>query len=123
MGRVLIPTPGVYSAAIPLGKGSTVNYLVFFDGTSISMFRVYAQHTLHYTHIKSHHTLRKSRPLWPAMIDDIAPTHERWKLVKTYQSVLPQKRTVVADVCGKTYSKNAMKRSRKTVTDVINTTK
>ena len=32
-GRGLIPTPGCYSAAIPLGKGLTVHYLVFCDGT------------------------------------------------------------------------------------------
>ena len=60
-------------------------------------------HALHCTHVKSHLTLRKkSRPLWPVMIDDSA--HERRKLVKTYQNVLPQKRTVVAEVCKETYS-------------------
>ena len=38
--------------------------------------------------------------------DDSAPIHERRKLVKTYKNVLPQKRIVVAKVCGETYSKN-----------------
>ena len=33
LGRSLIPTPGALSAAITLGKGSTVHYLVFSDGT------------------------------------------------------------------------------------------
>ena len=37
------------------------------------------------------------------MMDDGAPTHERRKIVKTYKSVLPQKLTVVAEVCGETY--------------------
>ena len=32
-GRGSIPTPGAHSAAIPLGKGFTVHYLVFSDGT------------------------------------------------------------------------------------------
>ena len=39
------------------------------------------------------------------MMDDIPPTHERRKLVKTYKNGLPQKRTIVAKVCGETYSK------------------
>ena len=34
------------------------------------------------------------------MMDDSAPTHERRKLVKTYKNMLPQKRTVAAEVCG-----------------------
>ena len=32
-GRDLIPSPSTYSAAIPLGKGLTVHYLYFSDGT------------------------------------------------------------------------------------------
>ena len=32
-GRGLIPAPGVCSAAIPLGEGLAVHYLVFSDGT------------------------------------------------------------------------------------------
>ena len=32
-GRGSITTPGVNSAAISLGKGITVHYLVFLDGT------------------------------------------------------------------------------------------
>ena len=43
------------------------------------------------------------------MMDDSAPIHERRKLVKTYKNVLPQKRIVVAKVCGETYSKNDKK--------------
>ena len=31
--RGWIPTPGVYSAAISLGNGLTLHYLVFSDGT------------------------------------------------------------------------------------------
>ena len=37
--------------------------------------------------------------------------------------VFPQIRTVVAEVCGETYSKNVVKWSRKMATDVINPTK
>ena len=55
-------------------------------------------------------------------MDDDAPTHKRRRLVKTYQNVLPQKRTVVAEVCRETYSKKKKKKikrcSRKTATDV-----
>ena len=47
---------------------------------------------------------KKGRPLWPVMMDDSAPMHERRKLVKTYRNVLPPKRIVVAKVCGETYS-------------------
>ena len=43
--------------------------------------------------------------MWPVMMDDSAPTHERRKLVITYKNVLPRKRTVVAKVSGETYSK------------------
>ena len=67
-------------------------------------------HTLQCTHVKPHLTLqKKSRPLWPVMMEDSAPTHERRKLVKTYKNVLPRKRTVVAEVSGETYSKNCNK--------------
>ena len=44
------------------------------------------------------HSLKKNRPLWPVMMDDNAPTHERRKLVKTYKNVFPRKQTVVAEV-------------------------
>ena len=44
------------------------------------------------------------------MMDDSAPIHESRKLVKTYKNVLPQKRIVVAKVCGETYSKNDKKK-------------
>ena len=33
LGQRLIPTPSVYFAAIPLGKGLSVHYLVFSDGS------------------------------------------------------------------------------------------
>ena len=42
-----------------------------------------------------------------------APTHKRRKLVKTYKNVLPQKRIVVAEVCGETYSKSDKKMQNK----------
>ena len=59
----------------------------------------------HYTASKiPSHSLKKSRPMWPVMMDVIAPTHKRRKLVKTYQNVLLQKRTVVAEVSEETYS-------------------
>ena len=62
---------------------------------------------------------KKSRPLWPMMKDDSASIHVRRKLVKTYKNVLPRKRTMVAKVCGETYSKKMIKRwSRKTATNV-----
>ena len=47
---------------------------------------------------------KKSRPLWPVMMDASALTHKKRKLVKTYKNVFPQKWTVVAEVCGETYS-------------------
>ena len=43
------------------------------------------------------------------MMDDNAPTQGRRKLDKTYNNVLPVKRIVVAEVCGKTYSKDDRK--------------
>ena len=64
-------------------------------------------HSLHCTHVKSHLTKRvESRPLWPVMIGNSPPTHERRKLVKTYRkNVLPRKETVVTEVRGQTYPK------------------
>ena len=64
--------------------------------------------TLHTRKIPSHSS-KKSRRLWPVMMDDSAPIHERRKLVKIYKNVLPQKRTMVAKVCGETYSKKWLK--------------
>ena len=52
---------------------------------------------------------KKSRPLWPVMMDYSAPIHERRKLVKTYKNMLPRKRIVVAKGCRETYSKNDKK--------------
>ena len=45
-------------------------------------------------------------PLWLVMMDDSTQTQERMKPVKTYKNVHPQKQTLVAEVCGETYSKN-----------------
>ena len=42
--------------------------------------------TLH-THKIPSHSSKKSRPLWPVMMDDNAPTQERRKLVKTYKDI------------------------------------
>ena len=39
------------------------------------------------------------------MMDDSVPTQERRKLVKTFKNVLPQKQTVVAEVCWETHLK------------------
>ena len=64
--------------------------------------------TLHTRKIPSHSS-KKSRPLWPMMMDDSAPTHTRRKLVKTYKNVIPQKRTMVAYVCGRPTPKNDKK--------------
>ena len=69
-------------------------------------------HTSYCTHITINipsHSSKNSRPLWPVMMDDSAPTHERRKLVKAYKNMLPRKQTVVAEVCGETYSKNIIK--------------
>ena len=91
-GRGSIPTHGVYSAVIPLGKGLTVHYLVFSDlRIRLQTDSPISVHTSHYTHVK--------------MMDDSTPTHNQRKLVKTYKNVLPQKWTVVAEGCGETYSK------------------
>ena len=43
------------------------------------------------------------------MMDDSVPKQERKKLVKTYKNVLPRIWTVVAKVCGETYSKKSDK--------------
>ena len=47
------------------------------------------------------------------MMDDSALTNERKKFVKTYKNVRLQKRTVVAVVCGETYSKKVIKIDQK----------
>ena len=73
---------------------------------------VCAQITLHTRKIPSHSS-KKSRPLWPVMIDDNTPTHESRKLVKTYKNLLPRKRILVAEVCGETYFKNDKKMEKK----------
>ena len=86
--------------------------------------------THHTAHITLHtckipfHSSKRSWLLWPVMMDESAPTHERRKLVKTYKKcVLPQKRTVAAKVSRETYYKNDKKKDRvkkKTVTNVKN---
>ena len=57
---------------------------------------------LHCTHVKSQ--LKKSRHLWPVMMDDHAPTHERRKRVTTYKKCVLRKQIVVVEVSGETYS-------------------
>ena len=64
--------------------------------------------TLHTPKIPSHSS-KKSRPLWPIMMYDNAPTHERRKLVKTYKNMFPRKQIVVDEVCGEPYSKDDKK--------------
>ena len=44
---------GIYSAVIPLGKGLTVHYLVFLDGTQNRRSGVCAHITLHTRKIQS----------------------------------------------------------------------
>ena len=74
-------------------------------------------HTFHCKHVKSYklsHSLKKSRPLWPVMRDDSAPTQERRKLVKTKTYIhmcALKKRTVVAGVLGRPTPKNDEKMS------------
>ena len=46
----------------------------------------------------------------PVMMDDSEPIHEKRKLVLTFKNVFRPKRTVLAEVCGETYSKNDKKR-------------
>ena len=62
-------------------------------------------HTLHYTHTQKLISFKKSRPLWPVIMDDSAPTHKRRKLAKTFKNVPSQKQTVAVGVFGETYSK------------------
>ena len=62
-------------------------------------------HITQHTRKITSHSSKKSSALWRMIIDDSAPTHERRKLAKTYKYVLPQKRTVAAEVCGETYLK------------------
>ena len=59
--------------------------------------------TVHTRRIPSRSS-KESRFLWSVMMDDSEPTHERIKLVETNKNGLPRKRTVVAEVCGETYS-------------------
>ena len=66
---------------------------------------------MHTRKIPSHYS-KKSRPMWPVMMNDSAISiqfmhqhSERRKLVKTFRNMLPCKQAVVAEVCGETYSK------------------
>ena len=63
--------------------------------------------TLHTRKIPSY-SLKKSRPLWPVMMDDPAPssTHKRRKLVITYKMGSLENGLWVAEACGETYFKN-----------------
>ena len=51
-GKGSIPTPGAHSAAMLLGKGLTVHYLVFSLGLKIE--GPVSVHTSHFTHVKYH---------------------------------------------------------------------
>ena len=53
------------------------------------------------------------------MMDDSAPMHKKMKLIKTYKTMLHRKRTVVAELCWETYSKNVTKWSIKAATGII----
>ena len=64
--------------------------------------------SVHTSQIPSH-SLKKSRPLWPVMMDDSAPTQDSRKIIKTYKNMFPLKWTVVAAVCRKTYYKKLLK--------------
>ena len=63
---------------------------------------------LHTRKIKSYSS-KKKRPLWPVIMVDNAPTHERGKMVKSYKNELPRKQIEAAELCRKTYSKNDKK--------------
>ena len=54
-------------------------------------------HTSHCTHVKNTRSSKKSRPMWPMMMDVNAQIHQRRKLVKAYKNVLTRKQTVVAE--------------------------
>ena len=49
--------------------------------------------------------IKESRPMWMMMMDDNASRHKRRKLFKNLKNVLSRIWTVVAEVCGETYSK------------------
>ena len=69
-----------------------------------------------------HYTLKKSRLLWPVMMNDSAPTHERRKLVKTYTKMcsLENGLWLLIKSVGRPTHKNVIMWRRKTATDVIN---
>ena len=96
--RGLIPVPILYSSKIPLGK-----VLTYITKSSWMGLKIGCPVSVHIYDCKiPSHSSKKSRPLWLVMMDNSAPKHERRKLVKTYKKVLPQKRTVVAEVYWKT---------------------
>ena len=86
--------------------GKRINYILpsIFGWDLKQEVRVCAQITLHTCKIPSHFS-KKSRPLWSVMMDDGAPTHDRRIFIKVYKNVLPRKLTVIAEICGETYSK------------------
>ena len=65
--------------------------------------------------------------MWPVMMDDSAPIHERRKLVKTYKMCSLENRLWLLNYAGRSTPKNDNKKkkswSRKTATDVINPAK
>ena len=66
---------------------------------------------------------QKSRPPWPVMMDDNAPTHERRKLVKTYKTCSLENGLWLLKYAGRPSPKYVIKWTRKTGKDVINPAK
>ena len=74
-------------------------------------------HTSHCTHVS---LFEKSRLLWPVMMNDSAPIHERRKLVKTYKNVLLKNGLWLLRYAGRPTPKMIKRWSRKTATNVKN---
>ena len=75
-GRGFIPYLGVSSAAIPLYKVLTSLRRWNFKQEVPCLCTLHTRKFLFF--------FKKSWPLWPVMMDDSVPTHERRKLVTTY---------------------------------------
>ena len=74
-----------------------------------------------HTHKIPSQSSKKSRPLWPLMMDDNAPTYGIRQLIKTYKNVLPQNRIVVAEYAGRPTPKMEKRWNRKTARNVRKT--
>ena len=77
-----------------------------------------SMHTSHCTHIKSHHSSKKSRPLWPVMMNDSAPIHKRRKLVKPTKMCSLENGLWLLRYAGRPSPKMIKRWSRKTATKV-----